>query len=95
MRTIRTKPPAAPRHEPESEEEQARRQARQPPPRDIGPNRETPREAVEAAAAIIAAHGITSAIRAFDIALREADTPEAADVAELTRLTRMRRRAQP
>ncbi len=81
--------------ESEPADEETRRTARQPPPRDLPPNRETPRAAIDAAAAIIATHGITYTIRAFDIALREAPQPAAraaADVVELTRLIGMRRR---
>ena len=65
------------------------------PPRQLTPNKDTPRAAVEAAAAMIATHGITNTIRALDLAMLEATTPtsQAADVSEGVRLTSMRRRA--
>ena len=85
--------PTAP--QPETDEEQARRQAGQPPPRDIGPG-ECTVLAVEEAAALVQRHGAAGAIRALDIALREAKIPDsqAADIADATRLMQMRRRTE-
>jgi len=64
-----------------------------PVARDIGPNRETPAEAVAQASSMLQKFGPALAIRAFDLALREhpVTIANAPDVAEATRLARMRR----
>lgn len=65
------------------------------PRRDIGPNRETAAEAVTAAAAVLRKFGLTAAIRAFDLAIRELPDSGAAaaiDVADATRIVQMKNR---